>query len=137
MLNIINVKQNRNRLLYFALIIVVIILGLSTRKYPQVYLSFFAKYGGDTLWALTVFLGIGFVFNKFSILKVAILSLIFAYSIEISQLYHAEWIDAIRNTKIGALVLGFDFLWSDIICYTAGVFIGTFFEIFMQKSKNK
>ena len=47
-----------------------------------------------------------------------------SYLIEISQLYHAPWIDAIRATALGGLVLGFGFLWSDILCYTVGVLLG-------------
>ena len=42
------------------------------------------------------------------------------YAIEGSQLCHAPWIDTIRHTRLGALVLGYGFLWSDIICYTVG-----------------
>ena len=41
-----------------------------------------------------------------------------------SQLYHAPWIDAIRDTLPGALVLGYGFLWSDLACYAAGVALG-------------
>ena len=52
-----------------------------------------------------------------------VLALVFSYLIEISQLYHAPWIDAIRSTALGGLVLGFGFLWSDILCYTVGVLL--------------
>lgn len=44
----------------------------------------------------------------------------FFYGIELSQLYHALWIDAIRNTTLGGLIIGFGFLWSDLVCYTIG-----------------
>ena len=40
---------------------------------------------------------------------------------EFSQLYRAPWIDAVRATRLGALVLGQGFLWSDLWCYAAGV----------------
>ena len=39
-------------------------------------------------------------------------------------LYHAPWIDNLRQTTLGGLVLGFGFLWSDIFCYTIGIIIG-------------
>ena len=52
------------------------------------------------------------------------IALAFSYLIEVSQLYHAPWIDAIRATTLGALVLGFGFLWSDIACYTVGIILG-------------
>ena len=51
----------------------------------------------------------------------AALALAFSVLIELSQLYHAPWIDGIRQTTLGGLVLGFGFLWSDLACYTAGV----------------
>ena len=45
-------------------------------------------------------------------------------AVEISQLYHAPWIDSIRQTTLAALILGFGFLWSDLVCYAAGVSLG-------------
>lgn len=52
-----------------------------------------------------------------------IISLSFCFVIEFSQLYHAEWIDQIRDTSLGGLVLGYGFLWSDsdIEAYTIGI----------------
>ena len=42
-------------------------------------------------------------------------------AVELGQLYHAPWIEAVRQTRIGGLVLGFGFLWSDLACYAAGI----------------
>ncbi len=42
-------------------------------------------------------------------------------TVELSQLYHAPWIDSIRQTTLGGLILGFGFLWSDLACYALGV----------------
>lgn len=58
----------------------------------------------------------------------ALAALIFSYGIEISQLYHASWIDALRAYRLGGLVLGFGFLWSDMVCYTVGVGFGYLME---------
>ena len=44
------------------------------------------------------------------------------------QLYHAPWIDSIRRTTLGGLVLGFDFVWSDLACYAVGVGLGILIE---------
>lgn len=54
-------------------------------------------------------------------MKTGIISLSFCFVIEFSQLYHAEWIDQIRDTSLGGLVLGYSFLWSDIEAYTIGI----------------
>lgn len=76
------------------------------------------------------------LFNKLTIKKVAIVSLIFSYGIEISQLYQGEWINNVRSTLIGSLVLGHGFLFSDLICYTIGIFMAMIIDkfIFIKKS---
>lgn len=90
-------------------------------------------YLGDALWALMIFVGFGFLFPKIETKKLAFISLIFCYGIEISQLYHAPWIDNIRATTIGGLVLGYGFLWSDVVAYTIGVGIGMLCEFMLRK----
>ena len=93
------------------------ILGLLSRKINDLP-KIIELYSGDILWALMVFLIIAFIFNKKSTIFIISWAIILSYSIEISQLYHAAWIDAIRNTTLGGLILGFGFLWSDLVCFT-------------------
>jgi len=82
-----------------------------------------------------VFLMVVFLFHKKSTHWVALAALVFSYSIETSQLYHAPWIDILRANRLGGLVLGFGFLWSDLVCYTVGVAFGVVMEkIFLKKS---
>lgn len=76
------------------------------------------------LWYFSYFL----LFNKKSTIFILVISIIFSYGIEISQLYHAPWIDSIRATTLGGLILGFGFLWSDLICYTVGIVIGAIID---------
>ncbi len=61
----------------------------------------------------------------------------FAVAIEISQLYHDPWIDAIRQTTLGGLILGFGFLWSDLACYAVGVGLGVMIEIGLNALKQQ
>ena len=119
--------MRRNRILYLILTIITIILGLLSRKVqglPQIISS----YSGDALWALMVFFLFSFLFNKKSTIFILVISIIFSYGIEISQLYHAPWIDSIRATTLGGLILGIRFLWSDLICYTVGIVIGAIID---------
>ena len=88
-----------------------------------------AAYAGDTLWALAAFLGIGLLLPKARTGRVALLAISFATLIEVGQLYHAPWIDSIRRTTLGGLILGFDFVWSDLACYAAGVGLGIVIEL--------
>ncbi|KXY32142.1 hypothetical protein AT269_20495 [Bacillus cereus] len=126
-------NTKRNRLLYVMFTIVVIILGLSSRKFAFALPDLLNGYLGDALWALMIFTGFGFLFPKIEMRKLAFISLIFCYGIEISQLYHAEWIDSIRATTLGGLVLGYGFLWSDLVAYTIGVGVGMLGEFMLRK----
>ncbi|MGE7881821.1 DUF2809 domain-containing protein [Bacillus sp. NPDC094077] len=126
-------NTKRNRLLYAVFTIVVIILGLSSRKFAFALPNLLNDYLGDALWALMIFTGFGFLFPKIETKKLACISLLFCYGIEISQLYHVPWIDSIRATTLGGLVLGYGFLWSDLVAYTIGVGIGILFEFMLRK----
>ena len=108
---------------------VVIVLGLASRRYGNHLPPFLAEYAGDTLWALLVFLGISALRPNARLWRRGAMALVIAFLVEISQLYHAPWIDGIRATKLGGLVLGFGFLWTDLVCYAVGVGIGIFFDI--------
>ncbi|MDF9614462.1 DUF2809 domain-containing protein [Bacillus cereus] len=126
-------NTKRNRLLYATFTIIVIILGLSSRKFAFALPELLNDYLGDALWALMIFIGFGFLFPKIETKKLAFISLIFCCGIEMSQLYHAEWIDNIRATTLGGLVLGYGFLWSDLVAYTIGVGVGFLFEFILRR----
>ncbi|HDR7356379.1 Uncharacterized protein BCZB5J_03360 [Bacillus cereus] len=126
-------NMKRNRLLYALFTIVVIILGLCSRKFAFTLPHLLNDYLGDALWACMIFTGFGFLFPKMDTKKLVFISLLFCYGIELSQLYHAEWIDSIRATTLGGLVLGYGFLWSDLVAYTIGVGIGMFCEFMLRK----
>jgi hypothetical protein len=57
--------------------------------------------------------------------------------IEGLQLYQGEWIVRLRQTFAGQMLLGHGFLWSDLLCYAAGVLIGCLLDIFIQKALNR
>ena len=78
-------------------------------------------YAGDVLWAAMVYLLIAAAWPRASPRRAAAGAAIFSLAIELSQLYHARWIDAVRQTRMGGLVLGFGFLWSDLACYAVGI----------------
>ena len=128
----------RNRVVYAALVAGVVGCGLASRsRYADFLPEFVATYSGDTLWALMVFLLVGFVFPRRSTIFVAVLAIGFSVTIEVSQLYQADWINGIRETRLGGLVLGFGFLWADLVCYTTGVATGVLGEWFFGLSRAK
>ena len=68
-------------------------------------------------------------------LKLAGITLIFSFGIELSQLYQAPWINAVRETRPGALVLGAGFKWTDLVCYTLGCLMGVLGELSVPRSR--
>ncbi|KGK87009.1 DUF2809 domain-containing protein [Clostridium sp. HMP27] len=130
-------SNKRNRLLYGFIIIIVIALGLLSRKMDNIIPDFLNTYLGDALWALMVFFIFGFIFRDSETKKIALIGILFCYLIELSQLYHANWIDSIRKTTLGGLVLGYGFLWSDLLAYAIGIGIGITIEIFLSKLRRK
>jgi hypothetical protein len=107
------------RLYYFIAIISVITLGLLSRR-----VDFMPTWVGDMLWALMIYVMVRFILIKSLVKKVAIISIVFCFAIEISQLYQAPWINQMRQTLPGRLILGQGFLWSDLLAYCAGVGFG-------------
>lgn len=114
----------RNRWTYLILVGVTIMLGLSSRQFSGYLPGAINLYLGDALWALMVFFIFCFIFRSKGTGWLAAVALLFAFGIEISQLYHAPWIDAIRQTRLGGLVLGYGFLWRDLVAYTIGAAVG-------------
>ncbi len=119
----------RNRIVYGLLVIGTLLLGLGSRHFFG-EVPFIKNYVGDVLWALMIYFGVALLFNKWPASVVAFATVAFSFSIEISQLYHAPWIDGVRATRLGGLILGFSFLWSDLLCYCLGVLIGVLADRF-------
>lgn len=119
----------RTRFVYLLAAIVVVCAGLASRRYREQLPAFLAEYAGDTLWALMVYLLVSTLLAGRPLLLRAAISLALAFLVEVSQLYHAPWIDSIRQTTLGGLALGFGFLWTDLVCYSVGVMIGVVAEL--------
>jgi len=120
------------RLPYMIAVVVVIAAGLLSRKLPVVPL-----WVGDVLWALMVYLLVRAIFITSSLRLVAGISLLFCFAIEFSQLYQATWINNLRHTLPGRLILGQGFLWGDLLAYTVGIGLGYCILITGLLTKNK
>ncbi len=113
---------------YLLLAMMVMLAGLASRRYRNRLPLFIGTYSGDTLWGLMLYLLISALADRRSIWQRAWVAIAIAFAIECSQLYHAPWIDGIRQTTLGGLVLGFEFLWSDLVCYLVGIALGAVAE---------
>ncbi len=112
------------KIFYAFALIVTVVVGLGSRAYAGFGANFIHLYVGDVLYATMYYWIIRGLAPSKSRYLAAGLALIICFVIEIMQWYHVPWIDAVRATRLGGLILGFGFLWSDLVCYALGVFLG-------------
>ena len=130
------IPVQRRRPIYALVTALVIGTGLLWRSGLFPLPDFIAKYGGDSLWALVVFLCFGIAFHRSSAVRIALVAVCFAWSVEFLQLYHAPWIDGIRSTRLGHLVLGTMFNGPDLLAYVTGIALGALAEyVFLNENQ--
>ncbi|UQZ36201.1 DUF2809 domain-containing protein [Paenibacillus sp. PK3_47] len=113
----------RARLICGCAVLLVMGLGSASRAYSDVLPLFIAQHAGDALWAGMIYFAFRFLLIRQAGWWCLIFSLVFSFGIEFSQLYQAEWINGLRSTLPGGLILGRGFLWADLLRYTAGIMI--------------
>ena len=109
-------KSLKSRLCYLGGILLLIALGLLSRKLPAL-----PPCVGDGLWAMVMYC----CWRILLIKKAAVYSTVFAlaasFLVELSQLLRWQWLVDLRATTLGHLLLGQGLLWSDLLAYTAGI----------------
>jgi len=108
----------------FAVFVLSAILGIASRKGANILPQFFVAYTGDTMWALAFFAIFRWLFPRQRNWEIGLITYNFSCLIELSQLWHPAWLETIRATLIGGLLLGFGFRISDLFCYFAGCLLG-------------
>lgn len=121
--------RRRSRPFYAGLVLVTIASGLASREFPQVLPDQLGKYPGDALWALMLFLLVGFARPRWSTSSAAATALVVSFTVEFSQLYQAAWMVALRQTTLGHLVLGSTFHAPDLLAYAVGIAVAAGFEM--------
>lgn len=101
-----------------------IALGLLWRSHRLPIPPVVAKYGGDALWALMIFFLVRAVNPRLSLRAGSAWALAICWLVEFSQIYRAPWIESIRHTRLGHLVLGSTFNSPDLLAYVVGVGLG-------------
>ncbi len=105
----------RARLLALAAAALTVAAGLASRA-PGLP-GFVHAYVGDALYAVLIYLLLRVVFP---VRRVAVAAVAICFGIEASQAWHLPALDAARATRLGALILGRGFVWSDLVCYAIG-----------------
>ncbi len=106
------------------MVLVVIALGLGSRRFPSLLPAVLGKYPGDALWTLMVLCVLAALWPRLSPARLALSALCISFAVEFLQLWQTSWLLAIRDTTLGRLALGTTFGWPDLLAYTAGALSG-------------
>ena len=120
---------------YLILIVVAVCLGILSRIYGTILPEDTGNYAGDAMWAFALYYLIALFSLKRSFsFRFFWTCLILALD-ELTQLYHATWIDEIRNTTIGAFVLGNTFDLTDLLSYFVGALLAVVVDYTFVKTR--
>lgn len=123
----------RSRLRIAGLLAVVIGLGLASRRWPLP--GVFAEHTGDALYATAAFCALALLAPAARTHKLGAAALLFAFAIEALQLLTWPWLQQLRASRIGALLLGQGFLWADLVAYAIGVALACVADVtFLRRS---
>jgi hypothetical protein len=111
----------RTRLRYLVLVITTIAIGLAVHWSPAALNPDARDVLGDALWAAMMVWIVSVVAPAARLAARSAAALAICFAVELSQLYHAPALDALRETTAGHLVLGSGFDPRDLIAYAAGV----------------
>jgi len=127
-------RHLKSRVAYGVITFAVMIAGMSVRHLRSFFAGSVNLWIGDLIWAAMIYFGCRLLLPAWSVRRAVFAALAFSCAIEFSQLYHAPWIDSIRHTRLGALVLGFGFLWTDLIAYAGGILLAALIDlVFIRK----
>lgn len=122
--------MKNGRLNYFILILLVLILGILSRKISGIPLFI-----GDILYAVLIYFGFRFLIMDSKKSTSHLLSLLFCFGIEILQLIKIDWLIAIRKNTLGHYILGEGFLWLDLLCYVMGTLMAYYLDKLFLSSR--
>ncbi len=98
----------------------VIALGLASRSFGAWLPDFVVANAGDFLWTVAAYLAIVIAFPSLPPLQVGIAAFTVSVAVELSQLIDVPWLNALRRTLPGRLLLGSGFVAVDLLRYFAG-----------------
>jgi hypothetical protein len=119
-------KISKNpRLLCCFILLVITPLGILSKSYSGIGKEWVNDYSGDILyeifWCVFIFF---FLPQKKYILPIAIWVFVITCAIELLQLWQTPWLNSIRSTIVGKLILGTTFSLPDFPHYLFGSILG-------------
>lgn len=123
--------QHRSRVRLFFWLVVLIAFGLGSRRLAGLP-SWITLYAGDVAWGALFFVLFCALRPTLSTARAWLAAVLTTELIELSELWHTPWLDALRATRGGGLLLGHLFLWSDVVCVALGASLAAGAELAWQ-----
>jgi hypothetical protein len=116
-------RVRRTRLRYLALAIATIVVGLIVHRDGSALSPATRDVLGDALWAMMIVWWMGVVAPRLPLSARGFAAFCVCVFVELSQRYHTPWLDSVRQTLPGQLVLGSGYDPRDFLAYAAGVVV--------------
>lgn len=110
----------RTRLTGALMMIGAAVFGLASRQPPLQDWPIIGPWGGDAAWTMAACGGLRVLRPGWSPLRVAFAGYALSVAVEVSQLLDLWPLDDLRRTRVGGLLIGRGFLWSDLVAYGVG-----------------
>ncbi|PSB51800.1 DUF2809 domain-containing protein [Chamaesiphon polymorphus] len=130
------IKSYRKRLLFLVNILAIFPLGYLIRFSPSLPESI-RDPGGSIAYQIVWILLVLFIYPVAHRRLTAICVCAGSCALEFLQLYQPPWLQAIRATLPGRLILGTTFLWSDLPVYFVGAYLGWLWVSWLDKLANR
>ncbi len=116
-------KSYPSRLVFLVNILAIVPLGYIIRFSPSLP-EYIRDPGGSIAYQIFWICLVLFIYPPANRRLTAIWVCVGSWAIEFLQLYQPPWLQAVRATLPGRLVLGSTFLWSDLPVYCLGCYLG-------------
>jgi hypothetical protein len=125
----------RRRVQVIGMMLVIIAFGLLSRSGHPIVPHWLAQNAGDALWTTCLYMTIAAVAPQFATRRLLVLAIGISFCVELSQLAEVQWLEEIRRTTAGHLLLGRGWQWADLPRYVAGALIaGVLDQQLLQRS---
>lgn len=126
------IKFYRQRLVFLVNILAIVPSGYVIR-FSHILPEYFHDAGGSIAYQILLMLLVLFIYPLANLRLTAIWVCVISCAIELLQLYQPPWLQSIRATLAGRLILGTTFLWSDFPAYSIGSYLGWLWLRFLGK----
>ncbi|MEZ0266592.1 MAG: DUF2809 domain-containing protein [Phycisphaerae bacterium] len=110
-------------------LVTIILIGLASRLSGLPLPLLITKHLGDVLWATMFYVLVALAAPRWSVVAVALVSFAITAAIELFKLYHAPWIDSVRDVRAAGFLLGRVFAWGNFIAYLIGTLAGVAIDL--------